>query len=206
MLQLREKKLFLQLLLNREAALAQDQNYKQILNLIVALPQYIRTIIYKAQQVSNIPIPRALVLKVIKLLQTQQNKEVIKKSYILYQNLWFLVEKKDGSLQLINNTQLYNKYTIKDTFLPLGTNKFSKSVIEYILLSLVDAFSRYNQVSLDKKSCNITTFTTPIRLFYIYTLLQRATNLVAQFIRIIVQVILRLIPKVANVFLDNITV
>ena len=171
MLQLGEKKLFLWLLLNREATLAQDQDYKQILNLIVAPLQYIRTIMYKAQQVPNILIPRALVLKVIKLLQTQQDKGVIKESYILYQNLQFLVEKKNSFLQLINNIQLYNKYTIRDAFLPLGANKFSKSVVEYVLLSLVDAFSRYNQVFLDEKSCNITTFATLIRLFHMYTLL-----------------------------------
>ena len=170
MLQLGEKKLFLQLLLNREAVLAQDQDYKQTLDPIVAPPQHIRTIIYKAQQVPNIPISRALVLKVIKLLQTQQDKGVIKESYTLYQNLQFLVEKKNGSLQLINNVQLYNKYIIRDAFLPLDTNKFSKSVAEYILLSLVDAFSRYNQVFLNEKSYDITTFTTLIRLFYIYIL------------------------------------
>ena len=150
--------------------LAQDQDYKQTLDLIVALLQYIRTVIYKAWQVPNIPIPRALVLKVIKLLQTQQDKGVIKESYILYQNLQFLVEKKNSFLQLINNIQLYNKYTIRDAFLPLGADEFSKSVTECILLSLVDAFSRYNQVSLDEKSYNITTFTTLIRLFYIYIL------------------------------------
>ena len=206
MLQLGEKKLFLQLLLNREAALAQDQDYKQMLDPIVALPQYIRTIMYKAWQVPNILIPRALVLKVIKLLQTQQDKGVIKESYVLYQNLQFLVEKKDGFLQLINNIQLYNKYTIRDAFLLLSTNKFSKSVVECVLLNLVDAFSRYNQVSLDEKSCDITTFATLIGLFRMYTLLQGATNLVAQFIRIIVQVMLGLISKVANIFLDNIIV
>ena len=177
-----------------------------MLDPIVALPQHIRTIIHKAQQIPNILIPRALVPKVIKLLQTQQDKGVIKESHVLYQNLQFLVEKKDSSLQLINNIQLYNKYTIRDTFLPLGANKFSKSVAEYVLLSLVDAFSRYNQVFLDKKSHNITTFATLIGLFYMYTLPQGATNLVAQFIKIIVQVMLRLIPKVVNVFLDDITV
>ena len=161
---------------------------------------------YKVQQMPNIPIPRALVLKVIELLQTQWDKEVIKESYTLYWNLQFLVEKKDGSLQLINNMQLYNKYTIRDAFLPLGANEFSKSVVECVLLSLVDAFSRYDQVSLDEKSCNITTFVTLIRLFCMYTLPQGATNLVAQFMRIIVWVMLGLILKVANVFLNDITV
>ena len=201
-----EKKLFLWLLLNREAALAWDWDHKQTLDPIVAPPQHIRTVMHKAWQVPNIPIPRALVPKVIELLQTRWDKGVIEESHALYRNPWFLVEKKDGSLWLINNAQPYNKYTIRDAFLPPGADEFSESVAECVLLSLVDAFSGYDQVSLDEKSRDITTFATPIGLFRMCTLPQGATNSVAQFMRIMVRVMSGLIPKVANVFLDDITV
>ena len=47
------------------------------------------------------------------------------------------------------------------------------------VLSLLDFFSGYDQVPIDEKSRDLTTFTTPIGLLRMCTLLQGATNSVA---------------------------
>ena len=49
----------------------------------------------------------------------------------------------------------------------------------YIILSLLDFFSRYGQIPLDVKSQDLTTFSTPIGLLRTYTLPQGAINSMA---------------------------
>ncbi len=50
------------------------------------------------------------------------------------------------------------------------------------------------------------TIMTPLGLLRMYILLQGATNLVAQFIQIIIRILFNLIPLVCRLFIDNITV
>ena len=99
------------------------------------------------------------------MLRKRKASGIIKKSHAIYQNGWFLVKKKDSKYQLINNISKENKVTIKDTFIPPATDKFVEKFTIYKIFSLLDFFSGYNQVKLNKKSRNITIFTTLIKLF-----------------------------------------
>ena len=58
----------------------------------------------------------------------------------------------------------YNKHTVWDANLPPSIDDFSKEFARCRLASLINFFSRYNQVLLDEKSQDITTFYTPLRL------------------------------------------
>ena len=51
-----------------------------------------------------------------------------------------------------------NRVTIKNTNLPPSINEFFKEFAKYIIASLIDFFSSYNQIKLDKRSWDLTTF------------------------------------------------
>ena len=97
-----------------------------------------------------------------------------------------------------------NKYTVQNANLPPSVDKFSEEFASCQMALLINFFSRYNQIELDIKSRDLTGFQTPIGLLQITTLLQSATNLVAQFVQIVTKMLKDLIPKDCLPFLDNI--
>jgi len=57
-----------------------------------------------------------------------------------------------------------NKITIKDINISLNIEQFMKEFADLQAVSLVNMQSEYNQVELNKKSCNITGFMTVLDL------------------------------------------
>jgi hypothetical protein len=74
---------------------------------------------------------------------------------------------------------------IRDALLPLDVDEVSEAFADYKVSSLIDFFSGYDQVSLDIESRDITIFMSPLSLLQHTTLVQGATNSLAQFIYII---------------------
>lgn len=140
------------------------------------------------------------------MLKERLKKGVLEESNSSYRNKWFLVSKKDGGLRLINDAQEYNKFTIKDTFIPPSTDHFSKEFAICQILSLLDFFSGYDQVKLQEKSRDMTTFATVIGLFRLSTLPMGATNSIAQFMHVMARLLFDLVPHVCQAFLDDIAV
>ncbi|AEO59380.1 hypothetical protein MYCTH_2063953, partial [Thermothelomyces thermophilus ATCC 42464] len=66
-----------------------------------------------------------------------------------------------------------------NVFVPLAIEEFNKDFSNYEVISFLDLFSRYDQVSLNERSRDLTTFQTPISLFWIYTLPIGGTNSIA---------------------------
>ena len=99
------------------------------------------------------------------MLREREASGVIKKSYAVYQNGWFLVKKKDLKYRLINNISKGNRVTIRNAFIFLAADEFTEEFIMYKIFSLLDFFSDYNQVKLNKKSRDIIIFVILIRLF-----------------------------------------
>jgi hypothetical protein len=64
-----------------------------------------------------------------------------------------------------------NVVIIRDMFILLEADEFAEDFVMCKVLSLLDFFSGYDQAPLDTKSQDITTFTIPIGLLYMYTLL-----------------------------------
>ncbi|KAF0327074.1 hypothetical protein GQ607_005557, partial [Colletotrichum asianum] len=56
----------------------------------------------------------------------------------------FFITKKDSNIKLINLYIKLNKISIKDTFIPLGVNKFLEDFTNYKIINLLDLFFRYN--------------------------------------------------------------
>jgi hypothetical protein len=123
-----------------------------------------------------------------------------------YRNPWFLVKKKSGKYCLVNAAIEINKHTVQDANLPLSVDEFSEEFAGCQMASLIDFFSGYDQVELDAKSRDLTGFQTPIGLLQMTTLLQGATNSVAQFVQIVTKILEDLIPTECLLFLDDIGV
>src|SRR5438045_4389827 len=76
-LTLQEKAMFLEMLYNREKALAFDFLHCGKICSEVALPQVIKTVEHKAWQVPGFPVPKALVPIVMKMLQERLKNGVL---------------------------------------------------------------------------------------------------------------------------------
>jgi ribonuclease HI len=201
-----ELDVFLEIMYNREAALAWEFSECGKLDPLVAPPQVIRVVEHKAWQARSIPIPKGCEKDVIKLLRTRLERGILEEGHGPYRNPFFLVQKKDGQFRLINSATLMNKHTIRDSLIPPGCDEFSADFAMCKMLSLLDFFSGYDQMELAEVSRDLTSFMTPIGLLRMCTLPQGATNSVAQFTRNILRILRDLIPDACRSFLDDICV
>ena len=194
------------ILYNRETALAWDFTEIRKVKPEVSLPVQIRTVDHKAWHCAGFPIPKALNQTVIEMLNNRVDKGMLEPCHGPYRNLWFLIKKKDGKYRLVNHAVEFNKMTIRDANLPPAVNSFSEKFTNYAVTSLIDFFSDYDQIKLDIKFRNITAFITPIGLFRQTIFPQRITNSITQFVRIVIKILQKYIPRVYLLFINNIGV
>jgi len=72
-----------------------------------------------------------------------------------------------------------NKVTIKDINISSNIKQFVKEFIDLQAVSFVNMQSEYNQIELNKRSCDITGFMTVLNLLQHYTFIQEEINFVA---------------------------
>ncbi len=107
----------------------------------------------------------------IEIFKDRVKKDIFKPNYNPYRNPWFLIKKKKkGKYRLVNVIIEINRVTVRDANFPPFINEFFKKFTGYIIAFLIDFFSNYNQIKLNKKSRDLTTFHTPIELLSITTL------------------------------------
>ncbi len=99
-----------------------------------------------------------------------------------------------------------NKVTIRDINISLNIEQFVKEFVDLQAVSLVNMQFEYDQIELNKRSCNITGFMTVLDLLQHYTFIQKEINSVAQFCRAMIQILEDLISNVCRMFLNNIVV
>ncbi len=105
------------------------------------------------------------------MLQERFQKGFIELSYTLYRNPYFLVKKKEGNkYRLINNVMEINWVIIRDGNLSPAINEFSEKFGNYVIISLIDFFSGYNQIKLNEKFRDLISFYILIK-FYRMTIL-----------------------------------
>ncbi len=73
------------------------------------------------------------------------------------------------------------------------------------MISLINLFSEYNQITLTRIYWNLTAFMTSLRLLRQTTLSQDVINFVAQFVKIIIKILKNLL-EICRFFLDDIEV
>lgn len=97
------------------------------------------------------------------MLQKRLKIDVIKSCHSPYQNPWYLVNKTSfRKYCLVNFTVKFNQITIQDSNLPSSLDKFSEKFSSCTISSLIDFFSGYYQVELDKKSQDPIKFMIPL--------------------------------------------
>lgn len=201
-----EKDILLELLYNREAALAWDFEHIGHVREEVAPPQKIRTVPHSAWQAASFPVPKALVKTVVEMLRERLKQGLLERCNGPYRNPWFLVKKKNGMFRLVNAAMSINAVTVRDANLPPVADEFAEEFAGMTVTSLIDFFSGYDQVGLATECRDLTGFMTPLGLLRQTTLPQGGTNSVAQFVRVVVKILEDHIPSRCLPFLDDIGV
>jgi len=110
----------------------------------------------------NIPIPTGMLDNIIDLFHEKIAAGVYEPSDAPYRSRWFCVPKKNGKLRLVHDLQPLNQVTIQNAaVLPL-VEQFAESFAGRACFSLLDLFVGYDHCALAVKSCNLTTFQSPL--------------------------------------------
>jgi len=152
----------MEVLYNREAAIAFDSTAKGRIHEDIEPPHIIPTIPHKSWQTPSLTIPAGLHEVSTRILQDRLACGTIERSFGPYQNPWFLVEKpgyekdEEGNFlesldgksikhyRLINSAQRINAVSIRDASLSPGANEYSQRFAGYPLISLIERFSGYD--------------------------------------------------------------
>jgi hypothetical protein len=115
-------------------------------------------------------------------------------------------KKKSKKHRLINAIIEMNRVTVKDANLFSSIDEFFENFADCAIASFIDLFSEYDQIELNRQSRDLIAFMTFIELLRMTTLSMRAINSVAQFVRIIMKILIDYISDVARSFLDDIEI
>lgn len=100
-----------------------------------------------------------------------------------------------------------NKVIIRNANLSPSADEFLEEFAECQIASLIDFFAGYDQMELNVQSRDMTAFMTPLKLLRMITPPMKATNSVAQFVRVMTKILLDHIKSGrAKPFLDDIAV
>jgi len=166
----------------------------------------VRTVPHEAWQAPTYPVPRAVRPELVKMLQERVKAGIMEECYGAYRNPWFLVKKKSGTHRFINSAVHMNAVTLRDALIPPNVDEFAEDIAGRPLVSLVDIFSGYDNISSHPESRDMTAVMTPLGLLRQTTLLQGATNSPAQFIRGILKVLYRHLHEKASPYVDDVSV
>lgn len=98
---LKEREILLEVLFNREAAIAFDFTQKGVFKEEIEPPHRIPTVPPEPWQVPSFHIPKALMSEVTKICEDRLQCGTLEPSFGPYRNPWFLVKKKNGKYRLI---------------------------------------------------------------------------------------------------------
>jgi hypothetical protein len=115
-------------------------------------------------------------------------------------------KKKSRKYRLINAIIEMNRVTVKNANLFSSIEEFFENFADCAIASLINLFSEYDQIELNRQSRDLIAFMTSIELLRMTDLLMRAINFVAQFVRIVMKILIDYILDVARSFLDDIEI
>ena len=205
-MQMKEKKLLLFCLYNRKIAFAWNfSEIDQIKSEIISLMK-IRTVFHEIWQIADFFIFKAFQETVIEMLRERMNVELFEKCHDLYRNFWFLIKKKSNKYRMINAAMNINRVTIWNANLSFQMNAFAEEFADMQMISLIDFFSKYDQLSFDKRNRNFIAFMISFELLRMIILSQKAINSVEQFVRIANHILNAHISKKCQTFVNDVVV
>jgi alpha-D-ribose 1-methylphosphonate 5-triphosphate synthase subunit PhnL len=99
-----------------------------------------------------------------------------------------------------------NRIIIRDASLSSAMNKFSEELIDCVIISLMNLFFEYDQLSLIEKCKDMIVFMTSLDLMKMITILMKTINFVTQLVRMINKIIVDHVAHHAFSFVNNIEV
>ena len=199
-----EKQIFIDILFQFEGAIAFDDSEMGLLNPAIEPPVVIHTVPHVPWQQQNIRLPKSMQQVATQYVKEKLANGMLEFSDGPYRSRYFLVKKKNpGEFRFINDVQLLNGVTIRDSGMPPSVDEFSEDFAGYPITSAIDHYSGYNQILLDKISRDLTAFLTALGLVRNTRLPQGWTNSVAVFQRVMAKVHYRQIPHEVRPFLDD---
>ncbi|KAL3675475.1 hypothetical protein R1sor_025423 [Riccia sorocarpa] len=172
----------------------------------VVAPMIIFTVPHVPWDMRPIPVPRAMLPKVIELLKEKVRMGILEPSMAPYSSRWFTVPKKSGALRFIQDLQPANSVTIRNLGMGPIVDEVADAFAGRAIYSIGDLYSGYDQFQLALESRDLTTIRTPLGLMRMCTLPQGATNSVAHMQNAMHKVLRDFVPEVTIPFVDDIPI
>ena len=166
-----KKKKFQEMLSKHGKAFASSPDEIECVHPSEVAPMVIFTIPHVPLDLKPIPVPRALLPKLVDLLKEKVCMDILEPSMAPYSNQWFTMPKKFGALRFIQDMQLANKETIRNKGFGPILDEVAETFTGHAIYSIEDLYSDYDQFQLAFESRNLTTIKTPLGLVQMYTLL-----------------------------------
>jgi hypothetical protein len=175
----RKKKLLLKMLFNREVALFWDFIEKDFVRSEISSLIKIRTVSHEAWQVSEFQVFKALIKTIAEIIKNRIKDDVLEFCYESCRNSWFLVKKKKKEkYRLINVVLEMNRITIRNANLSSAMNEFSEEFADCVIVSLMNLFFEYDQLSLIEKCKDMIVFMISLDLVKMTIIFMKAINFV----------------------------
>ena len=201
-----EEKLFAYILKVNEKTLAFEEVHRGTFREDYFSPYIIPVIPHIPWEHKNIPIPPALKEEVIKLLKEKIDAGVYEPSQASYRSRWFCVVKKNGKLRIVHDLQVLNGITIRDAGLPPVLDDFVEPYAGRQCYTVFDLFWGFDARKVAPESRDLTSFWTPLGLLRITSMPMGFTNSPAEFQKCMVFILQDEIPKIANIFIDDLPI
>ena len=203
MLSNEERRLMIQMLLNREAVIAFGYEHIRRINHDICPPVVIQTIPHKAWQLPTFQVPRALAPEIDKIFLEQQKAGILEESNGPYRNPWFSVQKKSGKPRIVRSVTKANSVTLREASVVPNVDEVSEELAGNLIASVIDFFSGFDQMTLAVESRDLYAIPTERGMMRNTTIVQGATNSAQQFARGSLRIIKPLYPNVVVPFADD---
>jgi hypothetical protein len=201
-----EEKLFKQVMVLNEAALAFEETDRGTLREDYFSPYIMPTIPHSAWEERNIPIPPGIKDKVIELLKHKMDAGVYEHCQSAYRSKWFCVLKKSGKLRIVHDLQALNAVSIRDAGGPPILDDFVEPFAGCQCYTVFDLFWGFDGRRVHPKSRDLTAFSTPLGLLRLTSMPMGYTNSPAEFQKCMVFILRDEIPDPANIFIDDLPI
>lgn len=200
----KEREMLIEMLYNREAALAWTMEEKGLISRDIEPPHVIRVRPHEPWVEPSYRLRRKLLEVEHEHITRREKAGLIEDCHGPYRNPCFFVPKKNGKYRFIISCTKANGETLQDAGLPPNVEEFAEGFAGYPAVTVVDFFMGYEQVELDERSRDLMAFQTSRGLKRPTVMVQGATNSVADFVRRAKKIIYRWLGNTADIFVDDV--
>ena len=147
-----ERKLLIEMLYNREKALAWEVGEKGMVSNEIKPPQVVHTIDHNAWAEPAFRVPRKLVEIEQEHVKDKLRIGLIEPCWGPYRNASFFELKKTGKYRFVISCIRANAVTMRDAGLPPNVEEFAEGFAGYPAVSIIDFFMGYEQIALHPQS------------------------------------------------------